>query len=160
MVLATALRVLGSKSAAEDIAQDVFYRVWRSAPTLREPDKLRSFVYSVAMRTLVSELRREKQRAWLHRNRRELMGDLGCEIESRDLLRKFHALLERLTPRDSLVFVLKRLDAMTVEEIAIIMGISESTVKRSLSRSSLRLARWINADPGLAGLFKREESRA
>ena len=160
MVLATALRVLGSKSAAEDIAQDVFYRVWRSAPTLREPDKLRSFVYSVAMRTLVSELRREKQRAWLHRNRRELMGDLGCEIESRDLLRKFHALLERLTPRDSLVFVLKRLDAMTVEEIAIIMGISESTVKRSLSRSSLRLARWINADPGLAGLFKRGESRA
>jgi RNA polymerase sigma factor (sigma-70 family) len=157
MVLSTALRVLGSKSEAEDIAQDVFYRVWRSANTLREPDKLRSFVYSVAMRALVSELRCKRQQAWLHRNRLEPMGDLGCEMESRDLLRKFHALLERLRPRESLVFVLKRLDAMTVEEIAIVMGISESTVKRSLSRGSLRLAHWINADPGLAGLFRKEE---
>jgi RNA polymerase sigma factor (sigma-70 family) len=154
MVLTTALRVLGSKSEAEDIVQDVFCLVWRSANTLREPDKLRSFVYSVAMRALINELRRKRQHAWLHRNRLEPMRDLGCEMESRDLLRKFHALLMKLRPRESLVFVLRQLNEMTVEEIAVIMGISESTVKRSLSRASLRLARWINADPELVGLFK------
>jgi RNA polymerase sigma factor (sigma-70 family) len=68
-------------------------------------------------------------------------------------LRRFRDLLDRLAPRDRLVFVLRRMESMTVEEIAVTMKISESTVKRSMARASTRLSRWIDADPGLAGLF-------
>ncbi len=46
------------------------------------------------------------------------------DVEVRDLLRKVHHLLERLAPRDRLVFVLRRVEAMTVEEIAATMDIS------------------------------------
>jgi DNA-directed RNA polymerase specialized sigma24 family protein len=48
------------------------------------------------------------------------------------------------------------MESMTVEEIARAMEISESTVKRSMERASNRLSRWIDADPGLAGLFDGE----
>jgi RNA polymerase sigma factor (sigma-70 family) len=75
------------------------------------------------------------------------------DVESRDLLRKCHALLDRLNTRDRLVFVLRRMESMTVEEIAATMDISVSTVKRSMAHAASRLSRWIDADPGLAELL-------
>jgi len=156
MVLMTARRILGSRSEAEDIAQEVFCRVFLKANTLREPEKLRSFVYSVAMHALTTELRHQKRRAWFHLDDGDVLGDLGGEVESRDLLRKFHRLLMRLPTRESLVFVLKRIEAMTVEEIAVVMETSESTVKRLMVRASDQLARSINADPGWAALLVEE----
>ena len=159
MVLTMAQRSLGSKSEAEDVSQEVFCRVFRKAKSLRDPECLRSFVYSFAVRALKSELRRRKLRAWLSFDKPEALVDLGSgtlDVESRDLLRKFHVLLDRLTPRDRIVFVLRRMESMTVEEIATTMDISVSTVKRSIGHSSGRLSRWIDADPGLTGLLDTE----
>jgi len=156
MVLMTGRRILGCRSEAEDITQEVFCRVFLKAKTLREPEKLRSFVYSVAMRAFATELRHQKRRAWFHLNDGDALGDLGGEVESRDLLRKFHRLLMGLPTRESLVFVLKRMEAMTVEEIAAVMETSVSTVKRLLVRATDALARAINADPGLAALLAGE----
>jgi RNA polymerase sigma-70 factor (ECF subfamily) len=159
MVLGMAKRTLGSQSEAEDIGQEVFYRVYCKASTLREPDSLRSFVYACTIRALKTELRRKKLRAWLHLDQPAALAGLGArtlDVESRDLLRRFLGLLDRLTPRDRLVFILKRVDSMTVEEIAAAMEISESTVKRSMAHASSRLSRWIDADPALAGLFDAE----
>jgi RNA polymerase sigma-70 factor, ECF subfamily len=156
MVLMMAERSLGSRSEADDIGQEVFYCVFRKAPTLREPDSLRSFVYSIAVRALKSDLRRKKVRAWLSFHEPESLVDLGSrtlDVESRDLLRKCYALLDRLTPRDRLVFILRRMESMTVEEIAAAMDLSVSTVKRSMAHASNRLLHWIDADPGLAGLL-------
>ena len=65
MVLLTAERSLGSRIEAEDIVQEVFWRVFRKAQTLRDPERLRSFIYSFAVRVLKAELRRRRVRGWL-----------------------------------------------------------------------------------------------
>ena len=158
MVLMTAERCLGSKAEAEDIGQEVFYRVFHKAKTLRDPDALRSFIYSFAIRTLRTELRRRRLRSWLLFEP-DVPTDVGAttlDVESRDHLRRFYALLDRLTPRDRLVFSLRRMESMTMEETARQLGISVSTVKRSMAQASTRLSRWIAADPGLAGLLDEE----
>jgi len=162
MVLMTAERTLGSKTEAEDVAQEVFCRVFRKCRTLREPDSLRSFVYSFAIRVLRSELRRRKMRRWLHLGPSDApeASDLReGDIESRDVLRRFNALLDRLTPRDRLVFVLRRMESMTVEEIAATMELSISTVKRAMAHASDRLSSWVDADPGLAVLWEGKRWR-
>jgi RNA polymerase sigma-70 factor (ECF subfamily) len=154
MVLTTARRSLGSRAEAEDVAQEVFMLVFRKAKTLRDPDSLRSFIYSFAVRVLKAELRRRKVRGWLL-FMPEAPLDFGprtLDVEARDYLRKLYALLDRLSPRNRLAFVLRRMEAMTVEEIAATMDVSISTVKRAIAHSSSRMARWIEADPGLAGL--------
>ena len=87
-------------------------------------------------------------------------GFLTLDVESRDLLRKLYALLDRLSPRVRLAFILRRMEAMTVEEIAATMDISISTVKRAIAHASGRLSRWIDADPGLALLRKERRGRA
>jgi len=156
MALRTAERVLGSRTEAEDVAQEVFYQVFRRARTLREPDKLRSFVYSFVIRVLKSELRRRKRRRLLFfgpPSPSEDPADLGAaDVESRELLLRFNVLLDRLNPRDRLVFELRRMEAMTIQEIAATMDLSISTVKRAMAHASDRLAHWIELDPGLAGL--------
>ncbi len=162
MVHVMAARALGSESEAEDIAQEVFHRVFRRAKTLRDPDSLRSFVFSFAVRVLKSELRHRMTRRWLSFHEPEVFVDLGSEtmdVESRDLLRRFYGLLDRLTPRDRLVFILRRMESMTIEEIASSMDLSVSTVKRSMAHACQRLSRWIDADPGLAGLIDSERWR-
>jgi len=156
MVLTTAARALGSETDAEDIAQEVFQRVFRKAKTLRDPDRLRSFVFSFAIRVLRSALRR-KARAWLVFRRPEAFVDLGGEtvnMEARDLLRRFYALLDRLPAKDRLVFALRHLESMTVEEVAASMELSESTVKRTLAHATDRLSRWVESDLGLAGFLE------
>jgi len=161
MVLMMAERSLGSRSEAEDVGQEVFYGVFRKAKTLRDPDSLRSFVYSFAVRALKSELRRKKLRSWLTFHEPEDLADVDLsfgtmDVESRDLVRKCYALLARLSSRDRLVFTLRHMESMTVEEVAAAMDISVSTVKRSMAHASNRLLRWIGADPGLAALLDAE----
>jgi RNA polymerase sigma factor (sigma-70 family) len=63
------------------------------------------------------------------------------------LLRRLYGLLEHLGPRDRLIFVLNRMDSMSVQEIATAMEISESTVKRSLAHASDRIRHFIQAEP-------------
>ena len=156
MVLTMAERALGSKPEADDLAQEVFARLFRRAHTLQDPNCLRSFVYSFAVFGLKSELRRRKLRGWLWTFASEALLELGhrsVDVESRDLLRRFYGLLDRLSPRDRLVFSLKELESMTIEEVAEVMTLSISTVKRSLAHANDRLSHWIRSDPGLAEAF-------
>ena len=160
-VITFARRALGSESEAEDIAQEVFQRLFAKAKILREPERLRSFVFSFAVRVIKTELRRKRTRAWLSFHRPETLVDLGGELmdmESRDLLRKFYSLLDRLAPRHRLVFALRHLESMTVEEVAIHMDLSISTVKRAQERATSKLSVWIEADPGLAEFLAKAGS--
>jgi len=148
-----ARRTLGSESEAEDIVQEVFHGVFKKAKTLRVPESLRSFVFSFAIRVLKTELRRRRARAWLSFRRPETLVDLGVDVtdmEARALLRRFYSLLDRLAPRCRLVFALRHLESMTLEEIAARMNMSLSTVQRTLRQATDRLSRWIEADADLA----------
>lgn len=161
MVLMLARRTLGSYAEAEDIGQVVFQRVFRKAKALRDPDSLRSFIYAFALRALKTELRKKKLRAWLSFERPEVLATLGSrcpDIESQDILHRFKALLDRLDSREQMVFTMRRMESMTVEEIASAMGISESTVKRSMAHASTKLSGWIKSDPGLASLYDEGRS--
>ena len=158
LVIMTAERALGSKSDAEDVTQDAFSRVFRKLGTLRDRSSLRSFIYSIAIRTLKSHLRYRGLREWLTFREPESLVDLSYstqDVEARELVRTFYALLDRLSPRDRLVFVLRRVEEMTIEEIASAMEISTSTVKRSFAHASKRLSPWIAADPALAALLEQ-----
>lgn len=156
LVIMTAERALGSRSDAEDVTQEAFSRVFRKLDTLRDRSSLRSFVYSIAIRTLKSHLRYRGLRDWLSFREPETLVDLCYstqDVEARELVRSFYALLDRLSPRDRLVFILRRVESMTIEEIASSMELSTSTVKRSFAHASKRLAQWIATDPALAALL-------
>src|SRR3954464_14567836 len=152
MVLTMSARALGSRSEADDVAQEVFHRVFRKIGTILDPASLRSFVFSFAVRVLKTELRRKKSNRWLSFHRPEVLFDTGCQpadVESRDLLRRFYALLDRLSARDRLAFAFRHMERMTVEESAPNLKRSPSTVKRSLAHATDKLTRWVESDLGI-----------
>lgn len=162
MVRFNAERSLGSRSEADDVVQEVFLRVFRKAKMLRDPSCLRSFILAFTTHALKAELRRRRARGRFPLLQDERAADLplrASDFESRDLLTRLYALLNRLKPRDRLIFVLRRMEAMSLDEIAATMDLSISTVKRSVAHASRRLACWVEADPGLAGLGRGERWR-
>ena len=117
------------------------------------------FKNSFAIRVLKTELRRKKTRAWLSFQKPETLVDLGSDfmdVEARDVLRRFYGLLDRLAPRSRLVFALRHLEAMTVDEVAVHMELSVSTVKRALEHATDKLTCWIEADDGLAAFVDEQ----
>jgi RNA polymerase sigma-70 factor (ECF subfamily) len=157
-----ARRALGVESEAEDVVQEVFHRVFRKVKTIREPDKLYNFIRAFAIHVIKSELRRRKARSWLTFHQPEALVDMvsdTLDIESRHLLRRFYGLMERLRPRDRLVFALRNFEHMTVEEIVDSTQLSMSTVKRSLVHATNKLSLWSETDPGIAELLDAKGAR-
>lgn len=147
MVLTTARRRLGSQQEAEDAAQEAFIRLFRTVKRLRTPDCLRSFVYSVTVRTIRDQLRAQRDPLASVDvdslvDPRNLVGDL----ESRERLRRVRRLLQQLSKRHLSVLTLRRVEVMTIPQIALATGISGSTVKRSLRKLDGRLSAWRRAE--------------
>jgi RNA polymerase sigma factor (sigma-70 family) len=81
---------------------------------------------------------------------------VSLDVESRDMLRRFYALLSRLGARERLVYALRHIESMTIEETAQAMDISVSTVKRLQERSTEQLSRWVETDFELTSLLLRK----
>jgi len=153
MVFRLLERGLGPDGEAEDLTQDVFLSSFAGIPKLRDGDALRSFIYSVALRTLKWELRRRRVRRILRLSDSGQLPDLparGSDSEARQLLAHFYALLEKLPVNDRTAFVLRHIEGLKLEEIAERMGVSLATVKRWVGRASRDVTALVETDPELS----------
>jgi RNA polymerase sigma factor (sigma-70 family) len=163
LVYNMATRALGNEYEAEDVTQEVFYRLFARSGTLRKPEALRSFVVSFAIRILKWELRKKRAGRLFTVLAPKDLPDApfrGADPEARDTLRRFYAALDRLGARERIVFALRRLESWTLSEIADGMDLSLSTVKRCYGRAEQEISRWIASDPDLVGLVRGGERHA
>jgi RNA polymerase sigma-70 factor (ECF subfamily) len=150
-------RALGRENDAEDVTQEVFFRLFARVHTLKEPNAFRSFVVSFALRIVKWELRRRRVRRFVHLVDSGELPDApvsAADAESRQVLRRFYEVLDQLSARDRLVFSLRYLEAMTLEEVALAMNLSLSTIKRAIAHASSQISAWIASDPELATFFQ------
>jgi len=154
-------RALGPTADVEDVAQDVFVTVFAKLETLRNPDALQSFVYSVAVRVLKWEFRKRRARKFLR-----LWGDAElpemqvapADTEARDALERLYRVLDRMGTEERLVFSLRHLEGMKLEEIASSLGVSLATTKRKLQRAGAWVSAAVESDPALASYGMKEEA--
>jgi RNA polymerase sigma-70 factor (ECF subfamily) len=129
---------LGMDSDVEDLLQEVFIAFLRGATRLRSADSLRGYLIGVAVRMVMGELRRRRVRRWV----RFLPGDELAELpgpvhdaEGAEVLRALYRLLDRMSPRRRLAFLLRHVQGLEVVEAARVMKVSESTIKRDARRA-------------------------
>jgi len=161
IVFNMASHTLGNEDEAKDVTQEVFYRVFARARTLRKPESLRSFVISFAIRILKWQLRRKRANAWLTMHQPKDLPDAqfhGSDPEARDALRRYYSLLDRLSTRERLVFALRHLESMEMQEIAAAAGLSLSTVRRTHERAAVKMSRWIESDEAMAGFLEKRRT--
>jgi RNA polymerase sigma-70 factor, ECF subfamily len=151
-------RALGSTEDARDVMQDTLACVFAKAGTIDKPDSLKAFVMSVMIRTLKYELRRRRMRRWLVLSKTGELPDAATsepDHASRQLLRRFYDVLDTLGAEMRLVFVLRRIEGLTLEEVAETMGLSLATVKRRLALATEKLSVLLDGDPELVRSMAR-----
>jgi len=140
-VFGLAYSILRERTAAEDLAQEVFVKLWQALPRYDGRAKLSTWVYAITRNAAVSALR--------SRRRSVSMSDEGvlAEVEAiaaapgaepgdAGLRRQVEALPEKQRQAVTLYY----LDERPVDEVAEMMGIPVNTVKTHLHRARASLA--------------------
>jgi RNA polymerase sigma-70 factor (ECF subfamily) len=143
MVFSLALRVTGEYGAAEEVAQDVFLELFRSAERLTSEDHTRFWLRRVTVHRATDALRRKAHRPesaaveWV--DDAPVEGDgaagVGPVVEAR-----LEELLGSLPEQMRVVVVLRYQEEMLPDEIATLLGQPVATVKSNLQRG-LKLLR-------------------
>src|SRR5215469_14426306 len=141
LLFSVAYRMLGSVADAEDMLQETFIR-WQQAATeeIRSP---RAFLVTVITRLSINQLQSARAR------REEYVGEwlpeplvtspesdpLGVVKVDESLSMAFLFLLERLTPMERAVFLLREVFDYKYAEIARVLGQSEANCRQILRRA-------------------------
>jgi len=139
-----AYRILGNRTDAEDVCQEVLTKLYQSARTLRSGTVLRAWLRRVCVNCCLNMRRRSRSRA--HPDPyAEISDDMpsGDDTDETVADHAFRAAvrdaLEQLSPRQRATFVLRHFQECSVKETADILGCAEGTVKVQFSRAVLRL---------------------
>ena len=145
-VFTLVLRFTKSREDAEEIAQDVFVKAYRSLADFRGDSKFSTWLFTITRTTCLSHLRKKKldiisldnEKAGLQIGDRESgFGANGIEQKSK------HAMLNNaismLSPDDAQVLNLFYQGDQSLEEIGKIMRLDPNTVKVKLYRARQRL---------------------
>jgi RNA polymerase sigma factor (sigma-70 family) len=151
-----ARRLTGGEDAADDVVQDVWLRILRGLPGLREPARLRPWIFGIARRVLMDRLRAQYAAPPIADVD---VGDLGEPDDpgggpgDMDLL---HGELASLPVLEREVLVLFYLDELGLAEMADVLAIPVGTVKSRLFRARRNLRQRLD-QPSRARA--KEESR-
>lgn len=135
-----ATRMIGCRSQAEDVVQETFVRFFRSLDRYREQGNLKAFLLRIVTNLVVSRERRRKR--W----RLLLPAFSGAEVARTEpspqalaLLSEAHRQLltsiQTLDPRYRAPLIMREIEGLTYQEIALALRVSEGTVKSRLHRA-------------------------
>ena len=134
-----ALRMLGDRQDAEDIAQDVVIQVWTALAGFTGASSFTTWLYRIVVNRCLNQLRR---RRW---SRPVLEGDpqpvAGAEetVIARQRARAAMDAIAALPPDQRAVIVLHQLEGLSYREVAAVVNISEDAVRGRLHRARVSL---------------------
>ena len=142
-VFGVALRMLGSRAEAEEIAQEVFLRAHRAVADFRGEAKLGTWLYGIASRLCLNRLASADRR--VTRGDAALADvpaatvDAAVAAERAELEAAMHAAIAELPDERRLVLVLRDLEGLSYEQIAEALALDPGTVRSRLHRARMQL---------------------
>ena len=154
-VLRLALHLTGSEQDAEDIYQEAFLKAFRYIGNFRFECSFYTWIYRIVTNLCLDQLRRRKTR---REDQGIIIDHSGEEIDvltsvsddrsfsnpARELDRKvlgerIQAALDKLTPRERMVFELKHYQGLRLRTIGEMLNTTEETAKNTLFRATKKL---------------------
>jgi putative glutamine amidotransferase len=130
-------RIVGDPGAAEDLRQEAFARAWASAPRDADRDHLRAWVHRTARNLAVDHLRRRRVRDWMPFDDETLGSTPDPDPDARIAAREA---LDRLTPHERLLLLLRFEGGLSLAEIGGLLDISEEAARKRVARARSALA--------------------
>lgn len=151
----------------DDVAQDIFFRIFSRLHSYRGESSLKTWIHRVAMNHIMNVLTRDlpKRARELSESQLEVpeggtsvieaavdsdaLQDTRLEVAERRAL--IDAALQKLPGASRAVVEMKEIDGLTCEEIAAVLSVPMGTVQSRLARGRAKLAEYLVADPRVAG---------
>jgi RNA polymerase sigma-70 factor (ECF subfamily) len=146
--------LIGSAEEAEDLAQEVFLRVYRARKKYRPRAKFSTWLFTIANNLALNSLRSRQRKPVVPLNVRD-SGPLGPRpaehlvrarteqpvqsMQQQELAAIIQRALEGLNERQRMAVVLNKFEEMSYEEIAEVMNLTSKAVKSLLSRARSNL---------------------
>lgn len=154
----TTYRMMGNPEDANDLAQEVFIRVYRNLERFQGKSSFSTWLFTIATNICRDELRKRQRRVPVQSLSEPIHledGDLEREIadesmtpETLSLNREFHdevqAVIDQLPAEQKEVIVLREIQGFSYEEIADIAGVSLGTVKSRISRARMNMRKGLS----------------
>ena len=154
-VLRLALHLTGSEQDAQDVYQDAFLKAYKSIGNFRFECSFYTWIYRIVTNLCLDHLRKKqvrKEDAPIAKDPRGEEYDLLDQVPDgraganpeRDLMRRelggrISRALERLTPRERMVFELKHYQGLKLRTVGEMLNTTEETAKNTLFRATQKL---------------------
>jgi RNA polymerase sigma-70 factor (ECF subfamily) len=149
MVVGTVGRMLGTNSDAEDIAQQVFVRVWKNVKRYEPRAKFTTWLLKITRNLVFNELRRRSRhpavplQSETEEEERPLKDEQAVAPDAalleRELQKAVDAAIAELPETQRMAVILRRYEELSYEEIAEALDQSVSAVKSLLFRARTQL---------------------
>jgi RNA polymerase sigma-70 factor (ECF subfamily) len=145
----------GRQAEVEDLAQEVFLKVYTHLAKFESRAAFRTWLYRITLNVCIDHARKRKLRRMLAldslsdwtRNRlsssRAAAPSPQAAVEAHELNERIQRGLERLPEEFRQALVLRDLEGLNYDEIAEITGASLGTVKSRISRGRERMRKWL-----------------
>src|SRR6266446_8596609 len=134
-------RFFRSREDVEDIAQDVFLKVFSRIDQVRPDENFPGWLARVTVNTCYDELRKTRRRkAAIETYGPEVASEPSVAPQEPDSLGKARLAVQRLDPKLRIPLLLKEVEELSVEEIARTLGLTQTNVKVRLFRARKKLA--------------------
>ncbi|HYO21261.1 MAG TPA: sigma-70 family RNA polymerase sigma factor [Flavisolibacter sp.] len=145
-VFTIVLRYVKSREDAEEVAQDIFVKAYRSLAGFKGASKFSTWLYTITTTTSLSFLRKKKLEVHSLDNEKVFAaadnidgGMTANQIEQKSKVTMVNQAIQLLSPDDAQVITLFYKGEQTLDEIAAIMGKEANAVKVQLHRARTRL---------------------
>jgi RNA polymerase sigma-70 factor (ECF subfamily) len=146
-----AYKFVGRHDEAEDLAQDVFLKVFKSLRTFDRRANFSTWLISVSRNLCIDHYRSVRRERELVNHDVDVVtlarptgGDTAqAMLERRDRVATLRTALDKLTPSLRAAIMLRDIQELSYQEIAERLGVPEGTVKSRINRGRTELARQI-----------------
>jgi len=138
LAVRTAMYILKNKSLSEDVAQNVFLKLWNKNDSLSNIENLKAYIVRMSHNGALDVL---KDASMLVEEDLSLIFDESASeknIEEIGIKTSLETALAALSPKCRLVFSLSRLEGLSNDEIADYLSISIRTVETQISAALKR----------------------
>jgi RNA polymerase sigma-70 factor, ECF subfamily len=149
-ILGTISRLIGRPEDVEDVAQEVFVRLYYSLDQLRSAEVFETWLYRLSVNAAYDYLRRAKRRKDSRMadlsEQQVLMADSAAGVQRQhteqqnNKIREFmDALFRHVSEQDRVLLTLKEVEGLSLKELEQVYGATENTLKVRLFRARQRV---------------------
>jgi RNA polymerase sigma-70 factor (ECF subfamily) len=149
-ILGTISRLIGRPEDVEDVAQEVFLRLYFSIEHLRTPEVFEPWLYRLTVNACYDYLRKSKRRLESRMadlsDQQVMMADAVAgskaqtdESEKRRVRDTVNGLLASVSEEDRILLTMKEVEGLSLKELEQVYGVNENALKVRLFRARQRV---------------------